>query len=1578
VVKATDTKSSAHQSQQSQQTQGQPFFNKEGGDVFFQPEAEQATPFFVQPKLNVTQPGDALEEEADRTAEDLVQRKPIFDSMAAADEPEENIQRKSEEEKEASEQEQYLQMKEEPEKKDDEELLQRKPVFDSMAEPAEEQAEEQSLQMKEEPERKDDEERLLQREESPDAVQPPPVPSSAQAAAAATPPPSGSAPLTFPKEKNQAFDFKLAPQQEGMDWFSMTRPFSARGAEHLQPGSADAINQRWMQTYMLTQGLLGPSLATRAANMATPMAVDNALKRDYPTRSEQTDQALGSSPVGGSVTLFQFKLTVNTPQDKYEKEADAVADEIVRRDATTDKTTPTLTDGASLLPRISRLDSNAPGSERNTGQAAQLKPGLPAAERDTRTGSSSVEERLAASKGSGAPLPDDTRVAMEGPLGAKLDNVRVHTGSNAVQMNKDLRAQAFTNGRDIYFNEGKFNPGSADGKRLLAHELTHVVQQTGAEGKATERSAAPVEDKAAVTAADSSKPAAGKEAVTAEQPAVNQKANNQPATEGSADGSADGAGVNGETAVMAPAPESPAAASAIAALPGAKAGGSGIDKGPELAVDASKVAPMPSFEELLGSVPDEEPASAAEQTGSATGEDLTPPPEENNGGEALNIQRQQEDGEEGNFMPEMQASETAADSEEEAGPQSVFSADGIIQQISAHAQARQQQVQQEADAVKADAILQGNLLRNTLLGIVEEKRNTLRANFAARRVALETTITTADGQITERLTQRTASVEMAGQSSKDRLTAIFADHETNLDTLAEDKVTEVEDMTTTSQETVNNRVTEQVAAARTQGAQKAASFPSDERGMEQRNAAIGVANETAREIESKRPELLDAIAELTADIPASFVEQATEAKSGLADTLQELHDNVDDQVADAISTLEDQADQARDLLQQQAESAREQLDNQEQQVMDQLDQYALQVEDQVTSGVDEAIAQTDAALPDVITQLQQIEAESTATLSAVEDPDPAAAQDFGNEVMAYLSQVADTAIGGFRETAAVLSGTFAEKVGTTQQALNNMEADVETQLQQFDEGVDTSIEELLQNLDTSFDDITTGLAESFSESESSAETELQTSYTDLESAFNETISETRTKIDEAVNEGLAKNDEALAGLGAKMQEAADDAAWDYDHPVLSTIRDVGMFIVGVIAALVVLIAVAIVVVLAFKAIVAGLIFLGLSAAVAEFIVALAAIALIAYGVYEAYQARMERGAAGGWGTFGMALLDTIGVTDIYNAFAQDGLSPFQRGWLFGEGVFKFVTTILMVRGAWKFVRSGGLRNAWQGLFRRRPFRWGGFGRRARAIGRWARSGIRSVGRMIGSAGRSIARGLRSAGRAIRDFFRDPLNRRDTRGRSPARRLDTGAKTGEPATPETIRQGTVAMEDHPQYAELMAEVRNKGFEVREIPGDPHVSVVEVVNEAGEVIRVEKVLFVRRGMRFLDLEHEVGHIRQVTERFGADKVLPTERVMEYPDGRRKVLTSGEFMTEWQNPIVEYHNRLVEFIRLAERGADESLLREHARGVAEWRQAYWNKGLKGGRSPSRREWTNTHFGDIGELQTRYNQLGGSGYER
>ncbi|MFI6099606.1 DUF4157 domain-containing protein [Lentzea sp. NPDC051213] len=77
----------------------------------------------------------------------------------------------------------------------------------------------------------------------------------------------------------------------------------------------------------------------------------------------------------------------------------------------------------------------------------------------------------------GAPLDTGVREDMEGRFGQDFSDVRVHTGSEAHESAKSVNAQAYTVGSNIVFQSDKYNPGSDSGKHMLAHELTHVVQQ---------------------------------------------------------------------------------------------------------------------------------------------------------------------------------------------------------------------------------------------------------------------------------------------------------------------------------------------------------------------------------------------------------------------------------------------------------------------------------------------------------------------------------------------------------------------------------------------------------------------------------------------------------------------------------------------------------------------------------------------------------------------------------------------------------------------------------------------------------------------------------------------------------------------------------------------------------------------------------------------------------------------------------------------------------------------------------------------------------------------------------------------
>ncbi|EDX74444.1 hypothetical protein MC7420_3968 [Coleofasciculus chthonoplastes PCC 7420] len=88
-----------------------------------------------------------------------------------------------------------------------------------------------------------------------------------------------------------------------------------------------------------------------------------------------------------------------------------------------------------------------------------------------------LEESIQQKRGQGQSLSEDIREPMEQAFGADFSGVKVHTDSQSDQLNRSIQARAFTTGSDVFFKQGEYNPGSKDGQELLAHELTHVVQQ---------------------------------------------------------------------------------------------------------------------------------------------------------------------------------------------------------------------------------------------------------------------------------------------------------------------------------------------------------------------------------------------------------------------------------------------------------------------------------------------------------------------------------------------------------------------------------------------------------------------------------------------------------------------------------------------------------------------------------------------------------------------------------------------------------------------------------------------------------------------------------------------------------------------------------------------------------------------------------------------------------------------------------------------------------------------------------------------------------------------------------------------
>ena len=125
---------------------------------------------------------------------------------------------------------------------------------------------------------------------------------------------------------------------------------------------------------------------------------------------------------------------------------------------------------------ISPVISRAVVPNRSGGRAARIDPSRA---RGPPTVSSDFENQLRGSKGGGRPMAEKTRVEMETSFGMDFSGVRVHDDAGADRLSRGIEARAFTHGQDIYFSRNRYQPENQEGKHLLAHELTHVVQQGG-------------------------------------------------------------------------------------------------------------------------------------------------------------------------------------------------------------------------------------------------------------------------------------------------------------------------------------------------------------------------------------------------------------------------------------------------------------------------------------------------------------------------------------------------------------------------------------------------------------------------------------------------------------------------------------------------------------------------------------------------------------------------------------------------------------------------------------------------------------------------------------------------------------------------------------------------------------------------------------------------------------------------------------------------------------------------------------------------------------------------------------------
>lgn len=234
--------------------------------------------------------------------------------------------------------------------------------------------------------------------------------------------------------------------------------------------------------------------ASRTSTVAAavhPMPVARRLQQRLGNRGTQAlaaqvvarSSARGIAPTSSAGT---GQLTLSQPGDAHEREAESVADKVMRmatpaRGLSANSSVSNTMCASAIHRRCAACDEAQEQAIARDAKAAAIETQVDRHEASAVTPqvTPSVAADIRALQGKGSPLPPSTRAFFEARFEADFREVRVHTDTHAARTSSAINAKAFTVGRDIAFGNGQFSPNSYQGRHLLAHELTHVVQQTG-------------------------------------------------------------------------------------------------------------------------------------------------------------------------------------------------------------------------------------------------------------------------------------------------------------------------------------------------------------------------------------------------------------------------------------------------------------------------------------------------------------------------------------------------------------------------------------------------------------------------------------------------------------------------------------------------------------------------------------------------------------------------------------------------------------------------------------------------------------------------------------------------------------------------------------------------------------------------------------------------------------------------------------------------------------------------------------------------------------------------------------------
>jgi hypothetical protein len=225
------------------------------------------------------------------------------------------------------------------------------------------------------------------------------------------------------------------------DFLGLRQPFINRGIFHLW--EPDSALQVWNYNFNFFHRLgLAPDTATTFSNFTAPFFIDSQLKVGNPTWWEITDRDMNTTTFNASLPVLEFNADFSPVAPGWFRTIfqSGGSSGIQRKCASCEK------------------EENAQRKENENTEAPDI-----------------VDHAI---HSGGSPMDDDTQSFMENRFGYDFGHVKIHNDSLAASSAQSINALAYTSGNDIVFNQGQYSPDTTTGKKLLAHELTHVVQQS--------------------------------------------------------------------------------------------------------------------------------------------------------------------------------------------------------------------------------------------------------------------------------------------------------------------------------------------------------------------------------------------------------------------------------------------------------------------------------------------------------------------------------------------------------------------------------------------------------------------------------------------------------------------------------------------------------------------------------------------------------------------------------------------------------------------------------------------------------------------------------------------------------------------------------------------------------------------------------------------------------------------------------------------------------------------------------------------------------------------------------------------